>query len=121
MAGRGFKRYKYRCYEQVRVAYNGMGCEWSHNYFRDEMQARADIPDNSRRTEENSYEEVEDFRRTGMDSWGRMGIRNGEGMVFTPWFEEEAVIENLWHRKRSDRCVNAPLDDDEWADSEDWS
>lgn len=114
---RGLKRYKNRCYEQVRVAYNGMGCEWSHNYFRDEYSARVDLPDYSRRTEVDGHEESPEFHRTCMELWGKAGIRNGQGVSgFTPAFESDSIHDNGWHRKRSEDCVNAPEDDEDWID-----
>ena len=114
---RGLRRYKPRCYEQVRVAYLGMGCEWSHNYWRDEMMARDDAPDNSRRTEMDGHGETPEYHRTGMEFWGKVGIRDGQGVCgFTPAFESDSIRDNGWHRKRSEDCVNPPDDDEDWID-----
>ena len=113
---RGLKRYKNRCYEQVRVSFNGMGCEWSHNYFRDEWDARLDRPDYSRRTEADGHEETPEFHRTGSDLWGRSGVRDGQGSAFLTWCEDESIRSNGWHRKRDEGCVNPLEDDEDWID-----
>lgn len=114
---RGLRRYKYRCYEQVRTASNGMGCEWSHNYFRDETVARNDPVESDRRTEVGGYEDAAEYRRTGMNLWGKAGERDYEGVGgYTTFFEEAAIRDNAWHRKRSENCVNPSLDDEDWID-----
>lgn len=114
---RGLKRYKNRCYEQVRVAYNGIGCEWTHNCYRDEWNARDDLPDYSRRTEADGHEETPEFHRTGSELWGRAGVRDGQGTSgYTPAFEAASIRDNGWHRKRSEDCVDAPEDDEDWID-----
>lgn len=114
---RGLKRYKYRCYEQVRTASNGMGCEWSHNYWRSEWESRVDRPDYSRRTEADGHEETPEYRRTGMNMWGKAGEREAEGVGgHTTDFEADAIRDNNWHRKRSDECINPTDTDEDWID-----
>jgi hypothetical protein len=114
---KGNRRYKNRCYEQPRVASNGMGCEWTHNYFRDEWTSRLDPPDSSRRTEADGHEETPEAHRTGVDFWGRAGLRDGQGAcLFIGAFEVSAIRDNDWHRKRSEDCINPPDDDEDWID-----
>lgn len=114
---RGLKRYKYRCYEQVRTASNGMGSEWSHNYYRDEVMSRNDLPDYSHRTEQAGHEATPEYRRTGMRLWGKAGERDFEGVsCYTTLFEEAAIRDNEWHRKRDSSCVNPSLNEEDWND-----
>lgn len=111
---RGLKRYKYRCYEQVRVTYNGMGCEWSHGFFRTDTMARTAISSKGNPFDLDGPDEVLNRRRVGDDNPDMFCPRRGEGREFE--FERGAQRINAWHRHRSDDCVNPPLDDEDWID-----
>lgn len=107
---------KYRCYENVRLAYNGMGCEWSHNFYQTDEHARKLTTEDDHRTD---YQDRENQRlaRRDVDEIYEFASRVGQGKGF--YFNRVAERDNLWHRQRTEGCV-FPDDDEEdlgvWQD-----
>lgn len=107
------KVFKNRCYEQVRIGHNGLGCQWIHGYYRPECISRLDTVDRSRRYDLGMLEDREFFSaRECLADNLFVSSRGGElkGLVF----DVIAQREDRWYRKRDEGCVN-PYDDEEWT------
>lgn len=107
-------RFKNRCYEQVRVAYNGMGCEWTHGYFQVDEVARLHRRPNSNRFDHDDPNYDLGRRRDSDDNPDFWDAAEGEGKGFP--FERGAERHNTWHRKRIEGCVSPIEDDEQWVE-----
>lgn len=106
--------FKNRCYEQVRTASNGMGCEWTHGYFSNDWKARQHTCQEGNRNDHDDPFGVIDHSRDPNNSPDYWCAISGEGKG--PEFEQTAQRKNSWHRKRSEGCVNPIEDDEEWLE-----
>lgn len=110
---------KYRCYENVRLAYNGMGCEWSYNFFQTDEHARKLTAEDNHRADYQDWDNHRLLRRDNDDDdhFMRAGRNNTNGKG--THFERMAMRDNDWHRKRAEGCVYPDPDEGdlgEWQD-----
>lgn len=107
-------KFKNRCYEQVRTASNGMGCQWSHGYFSNDLMARRLDGCEGNRHDHDDPNLAVDHSRDPNNSPDFFCAIKGEGKG--PEFEQDAQRLNNWHRRRTKDCVNPTEDDEEWLE-----
>lgn len=106
--------FKNRCYEQVRTASNGMGCEWTHGYFSNDMMARCLVGYEGNRDDHDDPTLAVNHSRDPNNCPDYWCSISGEGKG--PEFEQDAQRLNSWHRRRAEGCVNPIEDDEEWLE-----
>ena len=107
-------KFKNRCYEQVRVAYKGMGCEWTHGYYQTDESARQHLRPYGNRFDHDDPNYDLNRRRDPEDNPDMWDASEGEGKGFP--FERGAERHNAWHRKRTEGCAIPEEDDEQWVE-----